>query len=244
VFVREAIKSCISVGLFSEEIFNESKVLTSKTVQETFLRVSGLTKRLSRIEQYSLINSDFTDDKSEETQVNSEETQVNSEKLPLKKSKVKEKESKENNLELSDDNSLSKGELSTRKNSKDENINYEALLDYFIQETKGVFGKPKGVSDKRRAAIRARVREYGKEAFVEMIHNAAASDYLKGQNHRCWTASFDWMIKPENFVKILSGNYDNHNNNNNRLTNNIYHGKFNSSARFEDEDDTSNWGDL
>jgi hypothetical protein len=36
---------------------------------------------------------------------------------------------------------------------------------------------------------------------------AEASSFLKGQNNRNWFASFDWLIKDANMVKVLDGNY-------------------------------------
>lgn len=36
-----------------------------------------------------------------------------------------------------------------------------------------------------------------------------ASNFLKGDNERGWRAEFDWVIKPDNLVKVLEGNYDN-----------------------------------
>ena len=59
--------------------------------------------------------------------------------------------------------------------------------------------------------INARIKEHGKRAFVEMIRKAYESNFLKGQNSRNFTATFDWLIKPTNFEKVISGNYDNKN---------------------------------
>ena len=65
-------------------------------------------------------------------------------------------------------------------------------------------------SSKRAGAVKARIREHGEEAVREMIRKAAKSDFLNGKNQRGWTASFDWLFLPTNFVKVLEGNYDNH----------------------------------
>jgi hypothetical protein len=40
-----------------------------------------------------------------------------------------------------------------------------------------------------------------------MIENASASSFLAGQNRRDWQATFDWLFRPNNFVKVLEGNY-------------------------------------
>lgn len=94
-----------------------------------------------------------------------------------------------------------------------ENLNYEKLVDFFNSETKGVFGKViYPISETRKKSVKARIAEHGKERFAEVIKRAGASDFLKGQNQRGFTATFDWIIKPTNFDKILSGNYDNNKN--------------------------------
>lgn len=36
---------------------------------------------------------------------------------------------------------------------------------------------------------------------------AEASNFLKGQNNRNWSATFDWLIKDANMAKVLDGNY-------------------------------------
>lgn len=93
-----------------------------------------------------------------------------------------------------------------------ERINYDELIKFFNSETKGVFGMIRApLSDKRKGMISARIKSHGKEAFADMIRKAYRSDFLKGQNKQGWRASFDWLIKPTNFEKVISGNYDNKN---------------------------------
>ena len=96
-----------------------------------------------------------------------------------------------------------------------EAINYQGLVDFFNSETKGVFGTVRyPISDKRKGMINARIKEHGKAAFAEMVHRAYASDFLRGQNKNNFKATFDWLIKPTNFEKVISGNYDNRSNKN------------------------------
>lgn len=90
-----------------------------------------------------------------------------------------------------------------------ENINYKALVDFFNSETKCAFGRIRyPISEKRKKHIRARINLHGKESLFEVIKKAGASSFMKGQNKNNWVASFDWIIKPTNYEKILSGNYD------------------------------------
>lgn len=94
-----------------------------------------------------------------------------------------------------------------------EHIDYSELVKFFNEETKGVFGTVRTpLSDSRKGMINARIKSYGKKTFADMIHRAYQSDFLKGQNKKGWRASFDWLIKPTNFEKVISGNYDNKSN--------------------------------
>ena len=56
--------------------------------------------------------------------------------------------------------------------------------------------------------LKARRREYGDVAIEEMFMKAAASSFLNGNNRKGWTATFDWLIRPNNFPKVWEGNYD------------------------------------
>ena len=67
------------------------------------------------------------------------------------------------------------------------------------------------MSDQRKSNVRARIREYGGDVqkVYKAIDKAMASDFMNGKNGNGWVASFDWMMCPSNFPKVLEGNYDN-----------------------------------
>jgi predicted phage replisome organizer len=69
------------------------------------------------------------------------------------------------------------------------------------------FPKLRSLSDSRRKAIKARLNTYSLEDFQTVFENAESSSFLKGSNDRNWTATFDWLIKDTNMVKVLEGNY-------------------------------------
>lgn len=56
--------------------------------------------------------------------------------------------------------------------------------------------------------LNARIKEYGMESVVAAIENIEESSFLKGQNNRNWIITFDWFIRPNNFIKVLEGNYN------------------------------------
>ena len=64
------------------------------------------------------------------------------------------------------------------------------------------------VTDARRTAINARLKDNGPERIREAFEKAEASDFLSGRSGR-WQADFDWLMKAGNFQKVIEGNYNN-----------------------------------
>ena len=70
--------------------------------------------------------------------------------------------------------------------------------------------------------LNARIKEYGEDKILEAIENIRSSTFLKGQNSKGWTITFDWLVKPNNFLKVIEGNYeDKKTTNNNRNKNKL-----------------------
>lgn len=59
---------------------------------------------------------------------------------------------------------------------------------------------------KRHDMLRKRLIDYGADKIIEAISNIKNSDFLKGG--KGFTVTFDWFIKPNNFPKVLDGNYN------------------------------------
>lgn len=55
--------------------------------------------------------------------------------------------------------------------------------------------------------LKKRIKDYGIESVLSAIENVRSSNFLKGNNKKGWTITFDWFIKPNNFAKVLEGNY-------------------------------------
>ena len=56
--------------------------------------------------------------------------------------------------------------------------------------------------------LSARIAEYGLDEMLRAVENVRNSDFLKGRNKSGWVITFDWFIRPNNFVKVLEGNYN------------------------------------
>ena len=63
-------------------------------------------------------------------------------------------------------------------------------------------------SSKRYQLLKGRIREYGIDEVLNAINNVRNSDFLRGENNRGWMITFDWFVKPNNFLKTLEGNYN------------------------------------
>ena len=55
--------------------------------------------------------------------------------------------------------------------------------------------------------MKARIAEHGLDAFLKAIKGIKECPFLLGQNEKGWVITFDWLIKPSNFAKVLEGNY-------------------------------------
>jgi len=96
----------------------------------------------------------------------------------------------------------------TNKNDKNDKNIFIQIKDLYMKECRSL-PPIKAITQKRKQAISARIREHGQEAVYEMLKKAGRSCFLAGQNKNGWVATFDWLFKPNNFVKVLEGNYDN-----------------------------------
>ena len=64
------------------------------------------------------------------------------------------------------------------------------------------------MTPKRKTVVNARVKEFGINAVYQAISKAAESSFLNGGGSKGFLADFDWVFRPNNFPKVLEGNYD------------------------------------
>jgi hypothetical protein len=63
-------------------------------------------------------------------------------------------------------------------------------------------------ASKRCQMLKGRIREYGMDDLLNAMDNIRHSDFLRGENKNGWMITFDWFVKPNNFLKVLEGNYN------------------------------------
>ena len=66
----------------------------------------------------------------------------------------------------------------------------------------------RNIQSSRLKMLNARIKEYGMDDVLRAIDRIRNSSFLLGQSKTNWQISFDWFIRPNNFVKVLEGNYD------------------------------------
>ncbi len=91
-------------------------------------------------------------------------------------------------------------------------IDFVAVKDFFnrTMENASIPKIRTKIDGRRKEMLTARVREYGIDMVYEVITKAAASSFLNGGGNRGFVADFEWLMRPNNFPKVLEGNYDNH----------------------------------
>lgn len=87
---------------------------------------------------------------------------------------------------------------------------YGRFLEYFNRKVEHTPIKQiRTLSDARKKALRSIFKEFGgKEVVEEALEKVVNSQWCVGNNDKAWVASFDWIFKKANFIKILEGNYD------------------------------------
>lgn len=95
-------------------------------------------------------------------------------------------------------------EIVCRKQSQEIIERWNKLQDVGIKPVSRIAG-----NSERNERLKARIRQYGMEKVLYAIEKIRESDFLQGKNRDGWVITFDWFVKPNNFPKVLDGNYDN-----------------------------------
>ena len=91
--------------------------------------------------------------------------------------------------------------------------NKDKISKDIVKETIGLyhsicvsFPTIRAVSEARKKAIHKILGKYTLDDLKSVFENAEKSSFLKGVDGG-WKASFDWLMKEDNFLKVMEGNY-------------------------------------
>lgn len=215
-------KLCAETGLSRQQIrtalhkLSVARELTvsSNKVQTKFKQSSTLITILhyeSYIEVQPISNQQATN---EQPMNNQQVTNGKEEISPIPPKEESIKKAKKQKRNISKPTSDEVGMSVSQTDSADVTIVqlikfFNSELDKYKSALKPVQGGRLSTSGKRYINLQARVKEFGVDAVKGVFSKAAQSDFLNGKNRRNWMATFDWLLKPTNFQKVLDGNYDN-----------------------------------
>jgi hypothetical protein len=200
--IDEVVQALLESGFFNHKLYLEHRILTSKGIQERW-RIA-VRKRVLGVElEYWLLDEPSVK-KEEETPKRAEETPKKEPENPQKKvkeSKVNEKK-------------VSKGKRGETPplipTNKLPSVNYNSVINLYHEKCP-TMPRVTVLSEHRKRAIRARIKELGMASVVIMLKIAGESKFLNGNNKINWSADFDWLFSPKNFVKVIEGNYSKNN---------------------------------
>jgi hypothetical protein len=130
---------------------------------------------------------------------------------PQENPKETPKKPQENPKETPNDNVNDNENVNDNVNDNDnDNVNVNDIIRSW-NDLIGVGITPiKSIGHTRKSHLRARLREYGSESIYDIIDRIRESDFLQGKHKgKPWVCTFDWVILPNNYPKVLEGNYAN-----------------------------------
>ena len=124
---------------------------------------------------------------------------------------------KATNKEVTNDQQRPNKEVTTNKNDKNDknifnNLSIDKLFVPLIEKWNELPDAIAKISTMKKDTQRykmlsQRVNEYGSDKILEAIDKIKQSSFLLGQNKSGWTITFEWFVRPNNFIKVLEGNY-------------------------------------
>lgn len=203
--VSEVVQGLVRRGFFDKTVFDSFNVLTSKGIQERYIKALERTD-LVEIKKELLcknveIGVNVTLIGIDVTKINVNDASMPQRKGKERKEKKRKEHSGQNLSDLHEPESIA---------SEIQIINFEEFKNYF-NEHRGNMPEFQTISDARKIKIKSLLKKFSKEKIAEAIQIANKSDFLQGNNPRSFICSIDWILNPTNFLKILEGNYNNQN---------------------------------
>lgn len=206
--VKITIQFLIAQGLMQECAENEY-ILPECTNLTGSEDPSAARVRAYRSRKALQCNADVTECNAAVTSCNTEKEIEKEKETEIETEKSKEKKK----------NTEDRGEVKTEGTISDEIVCQTQSVSLDVKEVAEAWNNLQNLGIKRVSkmittctrykSLSARIREHGKDKVLEAIENIKASNFLQGMNDKGWVITFDWFVKPNNFVKVLDGNYSN-----------------------------------
>ena len=196
--INEIVDRCLNNGIFDGQMYKKYSILTSARIQEQYFDVVKRREGIPVIQEYLLVSVDKIRGiayKNMDSACRTNENVCRNSTSKVNRSKVKE------DLTVSED-TVRQAEVR------------RAIAAWNQLENCGIARVSKLTSSSRRyKMLSARIGEYSIEEVLKAIGKVSQSRFLQGKTRssRQWLITFDWFVRPNNFPKVLEGNYDDKN---------------------------------
>lgn len=193
--ITEVVERCLDNGIFNRQMYEKYSILTSGRIQDQYFSVVKRREGIPVKKEYLLISVGKIKGIAYE---NTKSVCRNDENV-CRNSTSKEKESKV------------KKDITVSKDTVRQTDVRRAVEAWNQLETCGIAKVSKlNASSQRYKMLSARISEYGIKDVLRAINKVAGSRFLQGKSggSRQWQITFDWFVRPNNFPKVLDGNYD------------------------------------
>lgn len=193
--ITEIVERCLNNGIFNRQMHEKYSILTSERIQKQYFSVVKRREGIPVKKEYLLISVDKIKGIAYENVNSVCRNDKNVCRNPI--SKEKESEVKE--------------EITVSKDTVRQTEVRRAVDAWNQLEACGIAKVSKlNASSRRYKMLSARISEFGIDDVLKSIDKVAHSSFLQGKSggSRQWMITFDWFVRPNNFPKVLDGNYD------------------------------------
>lgn len=217
-WLNDFVFYCEEVQLFNINI--DENTLSSDFLKEIFRPLFGLRQKRSEqqrnnvMKRWNAKNTTVNNGIPNDTTVNNGIPWNTVEKSRVEKSIGEERIGEDTELNK-EDNSLDANASTSSEKTDDaqgESFNKKGFIEFFnktMEESGASIPRIESIKGRREAAIKARISEFGKAKVMRAIEIAAKSQFLNGGGEKAFIASCDWIMRPNNFPKVVEGNYNN-----------------------------------
>ena len=210
--IEDIISACIRRNIFSEKLYMTYQILSSSGIQKRYVNAISKRVNVKLKKEYLLIDVDKNLISTDRNPVSSVRNSINDgrnsqsreEKIRVDKSRA------ENEYSIGDTVCPTTRVVGRIINE------WNSLSKYGINKISKI-----NKNTQREKWLSARLKQYSENDFMIAIDTIRHSGFLQGKNKRGWMITFDWFLRPNNFPKVLEGNYNDESEGDNNTSGNV-----------------------
>ncbi len=200
VYTEEFIIQCVEymtkAGMFDRDLYENHKILTSQDIQKQYFYICQQNKRKKPSVPLPYLLIELPEEEADMVQSESD----------FVPEEIDDCEQVTKKIFISGENTFAQSDISLN-----DKINLLAFQEFFnseIEKNQSRIHKITQITPARSKLLEDRVKEHGKEALAKVVMKATRSPFLNGATEHPFVPNFEWLFKPDNYVKVLEGCYD------------------------------------